>query len=307
MLGHLYLCVTRYDTVFLSECYDGTKTDKLTFVDRIHANVFEWTELKEIYYLDRSKPVAKIPTGMRQLKAGELVEANDKITDNHIDYTRANQTQIGKPAGNFVCVVRPMGLITIKINDKLITDEKSEVHRLQLMQELFLAEKLKYALVVDDIRVSREWIYDNYAMITLITVKKIPMTVEEFHKERTMFFLYGKTMMVYSGDKPLTHKEWLSEMFGVGTDNLIETYPRGYTLNGVLAIYRGKDFKDDISLKEITVIGHMMSGFNRLTHVHLGAIPGPDQPWKPKRCLTREDVLEMQRAAGYPPNTESKI
>ncbi len=305
MPGHLYLCKTRHGTIFLSECHENLK-GKLSFNDRVYANVYLADELAEIYYVDRSKEVPRTPPNTRQLNEKELIESQDKFTDNYVDYLGVSHTMIGKPAGDYLCVVRPIqetpkmnNIINVDANGGLLAFQKSDFHRLTMMQELFLAEKMGYGLYVDGVRRDRNWIHDHYNVISLITIKDIPMTLEEFHTKRTMFFLFGDTMMVYGGKKPLTHKEWLSDHFD-NADTLIEKYPRGYVLGPVLAIYRGKDFKDDISLFEITVIGNMMRGYTNITHVHLGAIPGSDQPWKPKKCLTRNDIRRMQDEQGYP-------
>lgn len=315
MLDHLYLCVTRHNTIFLSECSDGTKRgDRLTFVDRVYANVYEWNELKEIYFVDRAnaqekEQMARLPRDTRQLNDSELIESQDRFTDNYVDYLGVTHTMIGKPAGDFLCVIRSIeakggeakvsNIMNVNVKGVLLASEKSDAHKLHLMQELFIAEKMGYGVYVDGVRRDRNWIYEHYNVISLITIKGVPMSEEEFHKKRVMFFLYGDTMMVYGGKDGLTHKEWLADIFN-DVDSLIEEHPRGYVLDGVLAIYRGKDFKDDISLMDITVIGNMMRGYDTIKHIHLGAIPGPDQPWKPKRCLSREDIRLMQDEQGYP-------
>lgn len=302
MPGHLYLCKTRHETIFLSECHETMK-GKLSFNDRVYANVYLADELAEIYYVDRSNQMVRIPPKTRKLNDNELIESQDKFTDNYVDYLGVSHNMIGKPAGDYLCVVRPMEsqktseTITVEVNGKVVSSQKSDFHRLMLTQELFFVEKLGYSVYVNGVRRDRNWINDHYNVISKILLKKPNMTMDEFHTKRIMFFFYDNTMMVYGGKDPLTHSQWLSGIFGINTEELIEIYPRGYILNGVLAIYRGKDFKDDISLIEITAIGNMMKGYDSITRVHLGAIPGPDQPWKPKKCFTRADIIRMQNEA----------
>ncbi len=127
-------------------------------------------------------------------------------------------------------------------------------------------------------------------------------TEAAFHLARRMFATMDGTVLIAPANCPMSHYEWLGAVVG-GTlrDTWMMDATRGYALDGRLVAYRGLDFLHRVDVQAVVQLIMVMEPLCGIVHeVGFGAIPGPTQPWKPKKLYASEDFLRQAALAERP-------
>lgn len=119
------------------------------------------------------------------------------------------------------------------------------------------------------------------------------MTEHEFHAARRMFAAHQGTVLVAPTAHPVSHAEWLIDLFGTDkADTWMRHCTRGYVLGSRLVAYRGLDFSPKVIFNDLVaaldVFERMAPGV--ITEIGLGAVPGPGIPWEPKLLTTPAEL-----------------
>jgi len=120
------------------------------------------------------------------------------------------------------------------------------------------------------------------------------MTEREFHAARRMFAAHQGTVLVAPAAYPVSHVEWLIDLFGTDkADTWMQHRNRGYVLGNRLVAYRGLDFSPKVIFNDLVaaldVFERMAPGV--ITEIGLGAVPGPVIPWEPKFLTTPAELM----------------
>lgn len=122
------------------------------------------------------------------------------------------------------------------------------------------------------------------------------MTMDEFHKARRMFAVVGETVLVAPPESPLTHRQWLTDLFGGEVaERILYGNVRGYVLRDCLVAYQSRpqtdegrdEFSDAVDLRTVlrayTVMGAIALKTVPIRFIGLGAVPSSFQPWPTRR------------------------
>lgn len=124
------------------------------------------------------------------------------------------------------------------------------------------------------------------------------MTEAEFHAARRMFVVKNGTVLIAPAGCPLTHVEWLSDLFGIELAGMmIEKNVRGYALNGRMVVYVG-DFSHRVNHHDAVAALEVIEKLMPISEIGFGAVYGKEQPWEPKTTTEPNTYRERVKSHG---------
>jgi hypothetical protein len=130
------------------------------------------------------------------------------------------------------------------------------------------------------------------------------MTEREFHAARRMFAAHKGTVLVCRPGHPVSHVEWLIDVFGYvpRAEMWMTMATRGYVLGDRLVAYKGADFSHWVDHDDLVAALTLLDvNGTTIQTIGLGAKAGPDNPWPARIEMSKDEYfasLAQRRAGG---------
>jgi hypothetical protein len=101
-------------------------------------------------------------------------------------------------------------------------------------------------------------------------------SVEDFHRQRRMFFVIQGSLLLPAGGSPLSHSAWLALFMGKAkAERHLADCTRGYCLDGELRAYRGPDFSHEVHAPDVFLAMMAFQGMMPVHTIGFGAVQDP--------------------------------